>query len=327
MSVGLPSWNELIHSLTVSMMSRRISSAAETLKELTAEQRAQELKTLLEEIKNQQSAQKPVLMMARALKDQFGDELSTQVATHLYGRLSLRSGFFWRLLLSVFDKSRRNPDDEDDLQLPTSDLLDALVQLIRPQRNVAGIQAIINYNFDDILEERLRKESVPCLTVLSGRQKLPRGRIPSYHVHGVLPLRQFVRLSDRGKRMENDTLVFSEEEYHSEYADPYRWSNLTQIGTLGRHKGLFVGLSMHDPNLRRLIDVTHRQYPEIWNYAILQRAPRAANEDGKSLILKNLAENVEEDSFSKIGVKVVWVNDIKTDVAPILLQVARLPED
>jgi hypothetical protein len=143
----------------------------------------------------------------------------------------------------------------------------------------------------------------------------------------VLPIRQYVQSIDRTKRIDNGNFVFSEDEYHSEYADPYRWSNLTQIGILSRHKGLFVGLSMQDPNLRRLIDVTHRQYPEIWNYTILQRAPRLPDDDAKSTILKNLAEYVEEDSFLKIGVKVLWVNDIRTDVAPLLTQIAELPEE
>jgi hypothetical protein len=326
MSIGLPSWNELIHSLTVAMMSRRVTSAAQALESLTEEQRAEALNALLEEVKQQKYSQKPTLMMARALKDQFGDELPRQVAAHLYGRLKLGSGLLGRLFSFIFLKSRQTAS-VDELELPTSVLLDALVALIRPQRNVAGVQALINYNYDDILEERLRKESVPCITMLSGRQKVTRGKIPSYHVHGALPIRQYVNAPERNRKIDNGNFVFSEDEYHSEYADPYRWSNLTQIGLLGRHKGLFVGLSMQDPNLRRLIDVTHRQYPEIWNYAILPRAARAANEDSKNTILRNLAEFVEEDSFLKIGVKVIWVDDIKQDIAPILERIARLPDE
>jgi hypothetical protein len=327
MSVGLPSWNELIHSLTVTMMSRRVTSAAQTLQDLTAEQQAEALNALLEEVKQQKSAQKPVLMVARALKDQFGDELPQQVATHLYGRLNVGTGKFTRWILRLLLKKTATADADDSLQLPTSPLMDALVALIRPQRNVVGVQAIVNYNYDDILEEQLRKNAVPCLTMLSGKQKLNRGKIPSFHVHGALPIRQYLRATDRSRRIDNGNFVFSEDEYHSEYADPYRWSNLTQIGTLGRHKGLFVGLSMHDPNLRRLIDVTHRQYPEIWNYTILQRSTRLPEDDGKAVILKNLAEYVEEDSFLKIGVKVVWVDDIRTEIAPILRQISLLPDD
>jgi len=327
MSLNLPSWNELINSLTIAMMSRRVTSAAQTLQTLSDQERAAALNALLIAVKEQKASPKPILMMARALKDQFGEELPQQVAAHLYGRLSLGGDFLSWVKRLFSSKEPRSTQPARSFQLPSSALLDALVALIRPQRNVVGVQAIINYNYDDILEERLRRDSVPCLTVLSGKQKLGRGKIPSYHVHGALPIGQYFGASGKPKKIDNGNFVFSEDEYHSEYADPYRWSNLTQIGLLGRHKGLFVGLSMQDPNLRRLIDVTHRQYPEIWNYAILQRAPKTPTDDSKSIILKNLAEYVEEDSFQKIGVKVIWVEDITTDVAPVLTRIATLPDD
>ncbi len=323
MSLGLPSWNELINSLTVSMMSRQVNSAAQALETLTDAERAMALSTLLLAVKEQPPSQKPILMLARALKDQFGDELPQQVAAHLYGRLSSPTENVISWVMRLFNPKLPRP--ASSFTLPVSPLLNALVALIRPQRNVVGVQAIINYNYDDILEEKLRQESVPCLTVTSGKQKLTRGKVPSYHVHGVLPVQQYFSATGKSNRIDNGNFVFSEDEYHSEYADPYRWSNLTQIGMLGRHKGLFVGLSMQDPNLRRLIDVTHRQYPEVWNYAILQRATKAQNDDSKSIILRNLAEFVEENSFQKIGVKVIWVDDINTDVSSVLARIADLP--
>jgi SIR2-like domain len=327
MSLGLPSWNELINSLTIAMMSRRVTSAAHTLQTLTDEERAAALQALLDAVKEQKPTQKPILMMARALKDQFGDELPQLVAAHLYGRLSPTTGAFFTWVKRFFSSNTPRQPASDSFNLPTSPLLESLVALIRPQRNVVGVQAIINYNYDDILEERLRQDSVPCITMLSGKQKLTKGKIPAYHVHGALPVRQYFDATNKSKKIDNGNFVFSEDEYHSEYADPYRWSNLTQISMLGRHRGLFVGLSMQDPNLRRLIDVTHRQYPEIWNYAVLQRPPRLPTDDSKSIILGNLAEFVEEDSFLKIGVKVIWVDNIRTDVAPLLQQVSKLPDD
>ena len=105
------------------------------------------------------------------------------------------------------------------------------------------------------------------------------------------------------------------------------WSNLTQIGLIERHKGLFIGLSLQDPILRRLIDVTHKQYPEIWNYAILPRSPAPSNEDAKGVILSNLSDDVEARSFQKIGVKVIWVDDVTKDVAPLLDKIREIPAE
>src|SRR6185436_18817278 len=103
---------------------------------------------------------------------------------------------------------------------------------------------------------------------LSGQKPARDASLPCYHVHGVLPFRRLHDLKvEEGLDAEAraaalvrirpiiGNFVFSEDEYHTEYSDPYRWSNMTMINQLGRFSGLFVGLSLHDPNLRRLIDV------------------------------------------------------------------------
>lgn len=85
---------------------------------------------------------------------------------------------------------------------------------------------------------------------------------------------------------------------------------MTMINQLGRCSGLFVGLSLQDPNLRRLIDVTHRQYPDITNYAILTRkTPRKGTSRSRQSTLQDLFEKVETDSFQDIGVRVIWTDN------------------
>lgn len=71
MSVKLPSWNELIQSLSVTMMSRKVNSAAYALSDLKAEDRAATLDALLKQVEQQRQPDKPILMMARAIKDEF----------------------------------------------------------------------------------------------------------------------------------------------------------------------------------------------------------------------------------------------------------------
>jgi hypothetical protein len=94
---------------------------------------------------------------------------------------------------------------------------------------------------------------------------------------------------------------------------------MTQMSLLGRYIGLFVGLSMEDPNIRRLIDVTHRQYPDNLNYAVLPRKlPLKDLRDNSESVLKNLFEEVETKSFEKIGVRVIWIDNYAE--APSLIQ-------
>lgn len=305
-SIGLPSWPELIRSLTVTMMSRKVSSAIDALEGLSEEKRWMAISAIQEDVVNEADYDKPILMMARAIKDEFGESLPQLLSNNLYR--SIRR-YILRARLKKLPKGKKGVA----VPVPDSPLLNSIVALARAERDVSGVQAIVNYNFDDLVEEKLREQNVRCKPVLSGRDQVPPGTLPCYHVHGVLPFQDYVNRSmlKSTRRIEaKGNFVFSEDEYHAEYSDAYRWSNMTQMSLLGRYTGLFVGLSMEDPNIRRLIDVTHRQYPEISNYAILaRRRSLARSKDTKQGVLRNLFEGVETASFAKIGVKVIWVDD------------------
>jgi hypothetical protein len=141
----------------------------------------------------------------------------------------------------------------------------------------------------------------------------------------LIPSEAFIRRKKPFKALGN--FVFSEDEYHAEYSDPYKWSNMTQTSLLGRHTGLFVGLSMEDPNIRRLIDVTHKQYPDIRYYTILRRRESlASSTHTKEAVLRNLYESVENNSFNDIGVRVLWV-DRYEEIPPLLREIYRTDGD
>jgi hypothetical protein len=291
------------------MMTKRVTSAVEAIEGIKQEDYWERTEHVYADVEKLADYNKPILMMARAIKDQFGDDLPKVVARWLY-RGRNRFLMSKRHLGTGKRISSRSGIPEYELRLPSSELMRAIVALARAERDVKGVQAIINYNYDDLLDETLKQENVRCMTVRSGRDRVPAGTLPCYHVHGVLPVRQFAFRRDLLTKNYGN-FVFSEDEYHAEYADPYRWSNMTQMSLLGRYTGLFVGLSMEDPNIRRLIDATHKQYPEIVNYAILprRRDPKDSHKDSKQTILENLFEEVESVSFARIGVKVIWVDN------------------
>jgi hypothetical protein len=315
LSLGLPSWPELIRSLSVTMMSRRVESAIDALDKLTDEQKWEQLTKLEIQVEKSADSEKPILMMARAVKDDLGDRLPSAIARSLYRPVRRHLWRTWK-----DERFKRRLDERKEVQrypLPTSALLDAIVSLVRAERDVKGVQAIVNYNFDDLLDEKLREQHVKCRTVLSGRDSVPPGTLPCYHVHGLISSQEYIRNRIGVKAKGN--FVFSEDEYHAEYSDPYKWSNMTQMSLLGRYTGLFVGLSMEDPNIRRLIDVTHHQYPDNLNYAVLPRKrPLKDLGDNNESVLKNLFEEVETKSFEKIGVRVIWVDSHSE--APSLIQ-------
>jgi hypothetical protein len=312
-SVGLPSWPELVRRLTLILMHRRTykvvsSTGGEEWWTYYIKALSQVTKTF----QHLDKTEKPILMVARAVKDDLGGNLLYYIGAQLYARLfdsHAKGTERWK---------RLRDRGSSAITLPSSPLVDSVVALARSERDVEGVKAIVNYNFDDLVDARLRRENVRCTTVRTGQDKIGDGSLPCFHVHGVIPIDSFLRRKPLTKRVTGN-LVFSEDEYHQEYADAYRWSNMTQVGFMARYTGLFVGLSMEDPNLRRLIDVAHRQYPEMSSYAILPRKkPLSSCGDSRRVILQNLIEEVESNSFERIGVHVVWVDSY--DEVPKVIQ-------
>lgn len=207
-------------------------------------------------------------------------------------------------------------------------LFSAIREIAKAQRDVKGTQAIVNFNYDDLIDEWLRDQGVRCDTIKSGKQRARASSLPCYHVHGVLPFGKFKRLRElrtrsAGTKKIIGNFVFSEDDYHTEYSDPYRWSNMTMLSLLGRYTGLWVGVSLEDPNHRRLLDVTHRQYPDVKQYAILTRSKPLPAANTKGFILPSLFESVESESFKSIGVRVIWTDSYK-EVPDRVREICRL---
>ncbi len=68
--------------------------------------------------------------------------------------------------------------------------------------------------------------------------------------------------------------MFSEDSYHSQFIEPFSWSNLIQLNKLNQNTCLLIGLSLTDPNLRRLLDVSSRKNSEKKiNHYIIKKVP------------------------------------------------------
>lgn len=198
-------------------------------------------------------------------------------------------------------------------------LLTNLAKVIKYKK----VNEVITYNFDNILEQELEclglTESEDFTTIAKDAEVSGHNTLPIYHVHGIIP--------EKGP---TDTIVFSEEEYHERYKDAYHWSNVEQLHAMSRMHCFFIGLSMVDPNLRRLLDISRRinKTDKIGHYAFLRRVKI---EDycitdfkktckymhiSESLIDKKkqsdiymLNYGILEYIYSELGVKVIWFED------------------
>ena len=91
---------------------------------------------------------------------------------------------------------------------------------------------------------------------------------------------------------------------------------------------LFIGCSLSDPNLRRLLDIPARVSESPRHFAIMKRKsiqyPPTLQESDKKLIklYQNIDNNVREELFRTLGINVIWIDDYK-EIPKILLELPR----
>ena len=196
-----------------------------------------------------------------------------------------------------------------------SELIDSIVELCRPQRSGEALRSILTFNFDDLIEHNLDIQHVRHHSIFTEGQKAQRSELPIYHAHGFLP-----RIGDLTPAHE---VVFSEDAYHSQFIDSFSWANLTQLNHFSQNVCTFVGVSMTDPNLRRLLDVSMRKNPghDVNHYIFRKRHSLedvekrinsiglAGDDVDNATDFTRVAEMLEETDANNLGMNVIWIDD------------------
>lgn len=182
----------------------------------------------------------------------------------------------------------------------TSPTIRTICKIIKKKKNL--VTGVITYNYDDLIEQCLTKLKVVNYSVCDNNE--PEVSFPVCHVHGLLTQNNPI----------SSTIVLSEKEYHEIYSRAYHWSNVEQLHALQRTNCFFIGLSMNDPNLRRLLDIAKgegcKRKTDIRHFAFI-------NKDGIGKSFNTQKErdeycNQQENIFKDLGVGIVWYHDYKT---------------
>ena len=181
-----------------------------------------------------------------------------------------------------------------DVDTSKSELISAICDMVSTKK----IESIITYNYDNLIETALEQKGIEVASICSKSRSL-KGELPVYHVHGLIPKED----SDV-----QSTPVLSEEDYHAIYRESYHWSNVEQLHALDRNTCFFIGLSMTDPNLRRLLDVSHKDSDkEVRHFAFLKREKLYASDNSHE---KNeMHFRIIEIQLEDLGVNVIWYED------------------
>ena len=192
---------------------------------------------------------------------------------------------------------------------PTSELYKAIVKAIKTQK----VDQVITFNYDDLVETALIGENISVHSIFD-RSHYSGSDFPVYHVHGMIPQTREIE----------STPVLSEKEYHTLYKESFHWSNVVQLQALSNTTCFFVGLSMNDPNLRRLLDIS--QYginkdsatDRPCHYAILERKPLKKDSPNPAKDAEHFA--MQERMMADLGINIIWYDYGKYDEIPKILE-------
>ena len=151
---------------------------------------------------------------------------------------------------------------------------------------------IITYNYDNYLESYMKDIGITANSLFDSHSGI-NDQLSVYHVHGYLPE---VKFKTHIRAEHQKSIYLTEEDYNSLYNNPYSWQISSQLSFFRENTCLFVGCSLADPNIRRLLEMTGKE--GRIHYAILTRD----NMNTKDLITAS-------NHFHRMGIEVIWVNN------------------
>ena len=170
-----------------------------------------------------------------------------------------------------------------------SKLVSEICRMVIKQKNV---RSVITYNYDTLIEDALKKRR-RCFSVYRNNRD-ENNSFPIYHVHGII----FPEVDSN----QVEEVVLSEEDYHRIYSEVFDWSNVEQLHALTRCTCYFIGLSMKDPNLRRLLEIAKRDSgTAVRHYVFLERKSFTTD-----LQKSELDFQIRENLMADLGLNVIW---------------------
>lgn len=182
-------------------------------------------------------------------------------------------------------------------------LINTIAEIIKDKSK--PVNSVITYNYDDLLERALGEDFAQPI----GKDNdIERNKFPIYHVHGILPYSEKEKAGDTVA----STAIISEDDYHKLYEKAFHWSNVEQLHALQRCTCFFIGFSMSDPNLRRMLDTTKAN--DERHFVFLRRGDFSICNK-----LKN-KENmrIQEQIMNGLGLNVIWFETFEE--LPVLLE-------
>jgi hypothetical protein len=175
------------------------------------------------------------------------------------------------------------------------------------------IRAIINTNFDALLTgyTNARYNARLIRTIDRPSASPSSRRINSYHIHGFL---QFWRENiGNPKREAPDVRVLTEHEFFNFFDRPNSAFNAATLHLLREHVVLFIGMSLQDDNLRRLLHYSRQERRKSyereklsWEEAETRSVRHFAFQESRGPAIDEAIER----SLERLGISVLWFRKV-----------------
>ena len=208
-------------------------------------------------------------------------------------------------------------------------------ELIETLSNLCGIgiNKIINYNYDKTIFEKIKSDynSVKIISDEISYEDYKNNpdeyKFNIFHVHGFL-------------ENPDSKIILSEIGYFTLFEYNSLWNNKIQLKFFGNNNCLLIGLSIKDPNLRRLLFKRVKRFQYLINkpnilphYVFLKRIDKnvffggdISDGYGNGPSVENFLRmyyNLKEISYLRFGINVIWYEDHE-DLPNILNQILKI---
>jgi SIR2-like domain len=182
------------------------------------------------------------------------------------------------------------------------------------------IHAVVNFSLDALLREyvAVRYKRPLVRSVERASKSRDAAKINLYYMHGFL---RFDSKAQDAEKEAFDKLVLTEQEYFNFFNSPTSIFNYTFLYILREYSCLFIGLSMQDENIRRLLHYSVQEKRVGYNEEKRANMQAASAIEVTQKLLRHFAiiqayespelTSLVEDSLAELGTQVLWVSDYK----------------
>jgi hypothetical protein len=174
------------------------------------------------------------------------------------------------------------------------------------------VKRICCFNYDDVLDRAFAKKGRTYLPLFqSDRIPLEAMQAIIFYPHGFLPD------PNRSSYPATSAIVLAEDDYFELYRSPHAWANMLQLILLLNYTAVFIGCSLLDPNVRRLLDIAARMRPNHHHYAFFLDRYYRKDADWYQSNYATAFRLVQEGILKGLGVRSIWVQEFD-DIAAVL---------